>query len=76
MLREYGKFSLPPIFHITYTIRNLYPVEPVNIPIKSLINIILEKIWVINTQKGKGKLPLFCGNGEQAIPIYDVYPLG
>ena len=26
--------------------------------------------WVITTKKGKGKLPLFCGNGEQVITIY------
>ena len=31
-----------------------------------------EKNRVITTKKGKGKLPLFCGNGEQVIPIYDV----
>ena len=24
----------------------------------------------IATKNGKGKLPLFCGNREQAIPIY------
>ena len=29
-----------------------------------------EKKWVITTKKGKGKLPLFCGNGEWVIPIY------
>ena len=23
-------------------------------------------------KKGKGKLPLFCGNGEQVITIYDI----
>ena len=27
---------------------------------------------VITTKKGKGKLPLFCGNGEQIIPIYSI----
>ena len=47
-----------------------YPGEPVNIHIQSLINIILEKNWVITTKKGKGKLPIFCGNGERVIPIY------
>ena len=49
-----------------------YPGEPVNIHIQSLINIIQENNWVITTKKGKGKLPLFCGNGEQVNPIYDV----
>ena len=29
-----------------------------------------EKNRVITTKKGKGKLPLFCDNGEQVIPIY------
>ena len=24
-----------------------------------------ENNWIITTKKGKGKLPLFCGNGEQ-----------
>ena len=26
---------------------------------------------MITTKMGKGKLPLFCGNGEREIPIYD-----
>ena len=26
--------------------------------------------WVMNIKKGKGKLPLFRGNGERVIPIY------
>ena len=61
-----------PIFCITYTIMNKqYSVEPVNIHIRSLINIILENNWLITTKKGKGKLPIFCGNGEQVITIYD-----
>ena len=30
-----------------------------------------EDNWVISTKKGKGKLPLFCGNVERVIPIYD-----
>ena len=46
-----------------------YPDEPVNIHIQSLLNIMLENNWVITTKKGKGKLPLFCGNKEQIIPI-------
>ena len=49
-----------------------YPGEPVNIHIQSSINIILENNWVITTKKGKGKLPLFCGNGERVIPIHGV----
>ena len=36
-----------------------------------LINIIQENNWVITTKKGKSKLPLFCGNGEPVITIYD-----
>ena len=38
---------------------------------KPLINIIQENNWVIITKKGKSKLPLFCGNGEREITIYD-----
>ena len=56
---------LPPIF--LYSINdneNNYPGEPVNIHIKSLVNIIQESNWVIITKKGKGKLLLFCGNRE------------
>ena len=33
---------------------------------------IQEKNWLINTQEGKGKLPLFCGNGDWLIIIYVV----
>ena len=29
-----------------------------------------EKNEQLPPKKGKGKLPLFCGNGEQVIPIY------
>ena len=29
-----------------------------------------ENNWVITTKKGKGKLPIFCGNRERVIPIY------
>ena len=50
-----------------------YPGEPVNIYIQSLINIMDDKHLVITTKRGKGKLPLFCGNEEWVIPIYDVY---
>ena len=35
------------------------------------MNIIQDKNWVITTKKGKGKLPLFHGNVERVIPIYD-----
>ena len=28
--------------------------------------------WVVIIKKGKGKLPLFCGNVERVISIYDV----
>ena len=48
-----------------------YPGEPAYIHIKSLINIILENTWVITTKKGKGKLPIYCGNRERVIPIYE-----
>ena len=40
--------------------KKYHPGEPVNIHIKSFINMIQEKDWVITTKKGKGKLP-FCG---------------
>ena len=50
--------------------KKYYIGEPVNIHIQLLISIIQEKNWVITTKKGKGKLPLFYGNGEQVIPIY------
>ena len=53
-------------------INRYYPNEPVNINIQELINIIQENNRVITTKKGKGKLPLFCGNGERANPIYEV----
>ena len=43
---------LPTFFNITYMIINIYyPGEPVNIHIKSLINIIQENNWVITTKK-------------------------
>ena len=50
-----------------------YPGEPVIIHIQSLINIIQKNNRVITTKKGYGKLPLFRGNGERVITIYDVY---
>ena len=39
--------------------------------ILSLIHIIQDNKWVITTKKGRGELPLFCGNGEWVIPFYD-----
>ena len=49
---------------------NIYsPGKPVNIHIQSLINIIQDNNRVITTKKGKGKLPLFFGNGERVNPI-------
>ena len=48
-----------------------YPGEPFNIHIQSLINNMQDNNWVITIfKKCKGKLPLFCGTGEQVIPIY------
>ena len=44
--------------------------EPLNIHIQSFINIMQENNWEITTKKGKGKLPLFRGNGKRVIPIY------
>ena len=49
-----------------------YPDESVNIHIQSLINIMQDNNWVITTKKGKGRLPLFFGNGEWVITIYAV----
>ena len=37
---------------------------------QSLINIIQDNNRVITIKKGKGKLPLFCGNGEWVILVY------
>ena len=65
-------FSLPLI--CSYNIYNhekYYPGGPVNINIQSLTNIIQDNNWVIATKKGKGKLPLFRGNGERVIPFND-----
>ena len=39
------------------------------------MDIIQEKNWVITAKKGKGKLPLFCGNIEQVITIYALQKL-
>ena len=60
-----------PNFCITYMIMNeYYTGEPVNIHIQSLMNIMQDNNRVISTKKGKGKLPLFRGNGKWVIPIY------
>ena len=50
-----------------------YTGEPFNIHIQSLRNIMQEKIGQSPPKKGRGKLPLFCGNGERLIPIYASY---
>ena len=53
-----------------------YPVEPVNIHLKSLINIILgKKLGNYHKKKGKDKLLIFCGYGERVIPIYGRHSL-
>ena len=47
------RILVTPIFYITHMIINIYyPGEPVNIHIKSLINIIHEKNLIITTKKG------------------------
>ena len=53
-----------------YGNKKYYPGEPANIHIRLLLNIIEDKNRVITTKEGKGKAPLFCGNGEQIIIIY------
>ena len=62
-------FTIDFLYNI-YDHEKYYPYEPVNVNIKSLINIIQDNNRLITTKKGKGKLPLFYGNGEQVIPIY------
>ena len=57
----------PNFLYNIYNNEKYYPGEPVNIHIQSLINIIQENNKVITTKKDKGKLPLFCGNGERLI---------
>ena len=47
-----------------------YPGEPVNIHIKSLINIMQENNWVITTQKRVGVNYHFFYNRELIITIY------
>ena len=67
-----GEFLLSPFLNIRYMIINRYnPGEPVKIHIQLLINIIQDNNRVITTKKNsKGKLPLFCGNGELVNSIY------
>ena len=73
-MREFGELSLRMIFRITYMIINkYYPDELVNKNIQSLINIFRRIIGLLPPKKGKGKLPLFHGNGERVIPIYGAY---
>ena len=52
--------------------KNYYLGKPFNIHIQLLTNIIQDKNRVITKKKGKGKgkLPLFRGNGERLITIY------
>ena len=50
--------------------KKYYRGKLVHIHIQSLININQENKRVIAAKKVKGKLPLFCGNGERTIPIY------
>ena len=56
-------FVTPNFSYSRYNHEKYYPDELVNIHMQSLINIIQENDWEIITKKGKGKLPLFCGNG-------------
>ena len=52
-MREFGEFSLPPIFRIAYTImKQYYPGEPINIHMQSLINIIQDNNRLISIKKG------------------------
>ena len=62
-----GEFSLPQILNSIQVNQLIY--------IQSLINIIQENNWIITIKKAKGKLPLFCGNGERLLPIYSAVPL-
>ena len=55
-----------------YNHKKYYPGELVHMHIKPLMHIIQEKIGLLPPKKGKGKLPLFCGNGEWVITIYAV----
>ena len=66
-----GEFLLSPIFfNYICDHEKYYTDEPFNIHIQSFINIIKDNNRVVTTKKGKGTLPLFCGNVERLIPIY------
>ena len=68
------RILITPNYCITYMImKKNYSGGPVNIYIKSLINIIQEKSWLITTKNGKGKFPLFCGGVERVITVYAMH---
>ena len=50
--------------------KKYYPGGIFSIHLQLIINIIQNKNLVVTKKTGKGKLPLFHGNGEQVIPIY------
>ena len=52
--------------------KEYYPGKPVNIHVQPLMNITQENNRVIIIKRGKGKVPLFFGNGEQVIPFYGI----
>ena len=59
MLRELENSYYSQYICITYTtIKKYYKGEPVNIHIRSLINIIQDKYWVITTKQGQGKITI------------------
>ena len=65
-----GELSLPPIF-ITYIImRNIIHVNQLIYTYNQYLLLSRRKIGWLSPKKGKGKLPLFRGNGETVIPIY------
>ena len=55
--------------------KKYHPGKPVNIHLQLLINIIQENNWIITTKNGKGKLPLFNGEGERVITVYSYLDL-
>ena len=67
--------SYPWFLYNIYNNEKYYLGEPVNIYIQSLINMIQDKNWLITTKKGKGKSPLFCGNGERVMTIYAIHSI-
>ena len=67
------RILITPNFCMTYMTMNKYYLgEPVNRRIQPCINIIQDNNRVITIKKGKGKLPLFHGNVERVIPMYDL----